>query len=106
MPSHNDIHIFHTFFFQNLHLFVLILSKIFLFYIQDYASVANVPVMIISYEMFVRNVEEIKKIKFDLLVCDEGHRLKNVNVKTTMVCNLNKFKYQSIVILFFPQYLN
>jgi DNA repair and recombination protein RAD54B len=41
--------------------------------------------MVISYEMFVRYVEDIKKIKFDLVICDEAHRLKNAAIKTTMV---------------------
>ena len=41
--------------------------------------------MIISYEMFLRNVDAIKKLNFDLLVCDEGHRLKNTNVKISLV---------------------
>ncbi len=43
------------------------------------------PVFIISYEMFVRNYEILAKINFDLVVCDEGHRLKNANIKTTSV---------------------
>ncbi|XP_015191189.1 PREDICTED: DNA repair and recombination protein RAD54B-like isoform X1 [Polistes dominula] len=38
-------------------------------------------VLIISYEMFVRSYEEIKDIKFDLIICDEGHRLKNSNIQ-------------------------
>ncbi|KAL0271284.1 UNVERIFIED_CONTAM: hypothetical protein PYX00_008424 [Menopon gallinae] len=43
------------------------------------------PVMIISYEMFVRYYDDIKNISFDLLVCDEGHRLKNSNIRTTQL---------------------
>lgn len=43
------------------------------------------PVMVISYEMFVRYIEDIKKIKFNLVICDEAHRLKNSTIKTTMV---------------------
>ena len=45
------------------------------------------PVMVISYEMFVRYIEDMKKIKFNLVVCDEAHRLKNSAIKTTMVMN-------------------
>lgn len=33
-----------------------------------------------SYEMFTRSIELLENVKFDLLVCDEGHRLKNNQV--------------------------
>nr|KAF6405548.1 hypothetical protein HJG63_016347 [Rousettus aegyptiacus] len=36
-----------------------------------------------SYEMLLRSLDQIKNIKFDLLICDEGHRLKNSTIKTT-----------------------
>lgn len=42
-------------------------------------------VMIISYEMFIKYHTEINEIAFDLIVCDEGHRLKNNNVKAAKV---------------------
>lgn len=38
-------------------------------------------VMIISYERFVKYIEDIEKIQFQLIVCDEAHRLKNANIK-------------------------
>jgi len=41
--------------------------------------------MIISYEMFLRSVEEVRNIKFGLVICDEAHRLKNTAIKTATV---------------------
>ena len=41
--------------------------------------------MIISYEMFLRSVDEIRSIKFGLVICDEAHRLKNTTIKTATV---------------------
>jgi DNA repair and recombination RAD54-like protein len=35
------------------------------------------PVLIMSYESFRAHVEVVTKGKVDLLICDEGHRLKN-----------------------------
>ena len=52
---------------------------------QDYVCLSNYPVLIISYEMFVRTYEVVTSMTFDLIVCDEGHRLKNTTIKTTSV---------------------
>ena len=41
--------------------------------------------MIVSYEMFLRSVDEIRSIKFGLVICDEAHRLKNTTIKTATV---------------------
>lgn len=60
--------------------------------LQEFKNAQVYPVMIVSYEMFVRYCETIKQSQFDLLVCDEGHRLKNSNIKTASVSSLERFK--------------
>lgn len=42
-------------------------------------------IMIISYEMLIKYQQDIEQIAFDLIICDEGHRLKNNDIKTTKV---------------------
>ena len=45
---------------------------------------ARAPVLILSYEMFTRAFSSIEdNLSFDLLVCDEGHRLKNSAAKAS-----------------------
>ena len=53
--------------------------------VSEFARLTQIPVMLISYEMLMRNFEDVSKIKFDILVCDEGHRLKNNNIRTSVV---------------------
>lgn len=52
---------------------------------KDFTAYPRNSIMIVSYEMFVRCHAEINEIAFDLIVCDEGHRLKNSNVKAAKV---------------------
>ena len=52
---------------------------------QEFMKTSMYPVLVISYEMFVRVYDQIQQMTFDLVVCDEGHRLKNTAIKTTSV---------------------
>ncbi|XP_055780893.1 DNA repair and recombination protein RAD54B-like [Salvelinus fontinalis] len=40
-------------------------------------------VLVISYEMLLRSLEVVQKLEFELVICDEGHRLKNSSIKTS-----------------------
>ncbi|XP_063113641.1 DNA repair and recombination protein RAD54B isoform X1 [Cavia porcellus] len=51
--------------------------------VEEFMKSTFYSVLIISYEMLLRSLDQIKNIKFDLLICDEGHRLKNSAIKTT-----------------------
>ncbi|ROT81158.1 DNA repair and recombination protein RAD54B [Penaeus vannamei] len=60
---------------------------------EDFIKQQHSAVMIISYEMFMRCAEVIDSYNFDILFCDEGHRLKNANIKTTsLLCSLSTRK--------------
>ncbi|KAK2778186.1 DNA repair and recombination protein rad54 [Colletotrichum kahawae] len=45
------------------------------------------PVIIVSYETLRLNVEELKHTKIGLMLCDEGHRLKNGDSQTFSALN-------------------
>ncbi|KAK3815724.1 MAG: SNF2 family N-terminal domain-containing protein [Linnemannia elongata] len=50
--------------------------------ITDFTLGKVFSVMIIGYEKLRTVQEEIKNVNLDLIVCDEGHRLKTANIKT------------------------
>ncbi|XP_072324135.1 DNA repair and recombination protein RAD54B isoform X2 [Scyliorhinus torazame] len=51
--------------------------------VEDFISSPLYSVLIISYEMLLRCLEQIQNIQFNLIICDEGHRLKNSSIKTS-----------------------
>ncbi|OAF71484.1 hypothetical protein A3Q56_00749 [Intoshia linei] len=44
---------------------------------QRFTSRTSYPVLIISYETLRSHIAVLKNIELDLMICDEGHRLKN-----------------------------
>uniref|UniRef100_A0A182JRP2 DNA repair and recombination protein RAD54-like n=1 Tax=Anopheles christyi TaxID=43041 RepID=A0A182JRP2_9DIPT len=55
--------------------------------LKRYAQSPHIPILIISYEMLAKQIGELESVKFDLMFCDEGHRLKNSNVRAFGVLN-------------------
>ncbi|KAJ8353876.1 hypothetical protein SKAU_G00214430 [Synaphobranchus kaupii] len=51
--------------------------------VEDFASSSLCSVLVISYEMLLRSVEQVGRVEFSLVICDEGHRLKNSSIKTS-----------------------
>ncbi|XP_050796676.1 DNA repair and recombination protein RAD54B isoform X4 [Gopherus flavomarginatus] len=51
--------------------------------VEEFINSPLHSVLIISYEMLLRTLDLIQTIEFNLLICDEGHRLKNSSIKTT-----------------------
>ncbi|NXH35362.1 RA54B protein, partial [Myiagra hebetior] len=51
--------------------------------VEEFIGSPLYSVMIISYEMLLRTLDQIQAVEFNLLICDEGHRLKNSTIKTT-----------------------
>nr|XP_020641034.1 DNA repair and recombination protein RAD54B [Pogona vitticeps] len=52
--------------------------------VEEFINSPLYSVLIVSYEMLLRSLDQIQNIEFSLIICDEGHRLKNSSIKTTM----------------------
>lgn len=65
--------------------------------VEEFINSTFHSVLIISYEMLLRSLDQIKTIPFGLLICDEGHRLKNSSIKTTTA--LSSLSCEKTVIL-------
>ncbi|XP_048881029.1 DNA repair and recombination protein RAD54B isoform X1 [Brienomyrus brachyistius] len=51
--------------------------------VEDFAASPRSAVLVISYEMLLRSAERVAQLDFGVLICDEGHRLKNSGIKTS-----------------------
>ncbi|KAF7669720.1 hypothetical protein LDENG_00147250 [Lucifuga dentata] len=51
--------------------------------IEQFVASRLHSVLVISYEMLLRSMEQVQKLEFGLVICDEGHRLKNSSIKTS-----------------------
>ncbi|XP_054637825.1 DNA repair and recombination protein RAD54B isoform X2 [Dunckerocampus dactyliophorus] len=51
--------------------------------IEQFVSSPLHNILVVSYEMLLRSLEQVQKVEFGLIICDEGHRLKNSNIKTS-----------------------
>ncbi|XP_076474831.1 DNA repair and recombination protein RAD54B isoform X3 [Bombus vancouverensis nearcticus] len=52
---------------------------------KDFKKHIRNSVMIISYDLLTRCEQEVKEIPFNLIICDEGHRLKNNDIKVAKI---------------------
>ncbi|XP_048364014.1 DNA repair and recombination protein RAD54B isoform X3 [Sphaerodactylus townsendi] len=51
--------------------------------VEEFINSPLYVVLVISYEMLLRSLDQIQKTEFSLIICDEGHRLKNTSIKTS-----------------------
>jgi SNF2 family DNA or RNA helicase len=53
---------------------------------DDFMTWEGVKILITNYEQIVAHVDELNKMKFDIIVYDEAHYLKNPKSKRTKAC--------------------
>ena len=51
--------------------------------VTQFRSYTTAPILMLSYEMLVRTESELSQVTWDLVVCDEAHRMKNATIKTS-----------------------
>jgi len=51
--------------------------------VAQFRSYNTAPILMLSYEMLVRTISELLSVSWDLVVCDEAHRMKNSAIKTS-----------------------
>lgn len=64
---------------------------------HHFAATNHIPFLLISYEMLAKTFDELERVRFDVIVCDEGHRLKNSNIRAALC--LDKFSCKRRIIL-------
>ncbi len=62
-----------------------------------FRSYNTAPILVTSYELLVRAEAEVGQVRWDLVVCDEAHRLKNAEIKTS--CALNAVPCERRILL-------
>ncbi|XP_049850449.1 DNA repair and recombination protein RAD54B-like [Schistocerca gregaria] len=67
------------------------------FLIQNFATRVDEKLLIISYEQIRVNFSALEHVSFDLMVCDEGHRLKNPSAKITQCISSLKCSHRIIL---------
>ena len=53
--------------------------------LKDYLGSFIYPVLLLNYEKLIKYKDNLIDANFDLIVCDEGHRLKNSDVKASKI---------------------
>lgn len=66
--------------------------------VHQFVSSPVFPVLIVGYEMIRKHMDALKKLNGPLVVCDEGHRLKNSSGNKTIKA-LNSFRTSRRLIL-------